>query len=116
MAAYFGTTTGAAEREAERIVDSVRQVFLYVDNLQGIGLLNSSGKEIQITDLDNRAAEILFFTFRSTVTANKIDPRFPSTTISLDFSLRLPQSDAPIALATATNLNSSLSIPPGTTI
>ena len=116
MAKYFGITTGAAEREAERIVDSVRQVFLHVDNLQGIGFLNSSGKGIQITDLDNRAADILFFTFRSTVNANKIDPRFLSTTLSLNFTLRLPQSDGPIALASTTNINSALSTPPRTRI
>ena len=116
MAKYFGITTGAAEREAERIVDSVRQAFLHVNNLQVIDFLNSSGKGIQITDLYNRAADILFFTFRSTVNANKIDPRFPSTTLSLDFSLRLPQSDGPIALAPATNLNSALSTPPRTPI
>ena len=60
--AYFGITTGAADRELERIVDSVCQAFLHVANLQGIGFLNSSGKGSQITDLDNRAEDILFFT------------------------------------------------------
>ena len=42
--AYFGITTGDAECKAERIVDSIRQAFLHVDNLQGIGFLNSSGQ------------------------------------------------------------------------
>ena len=60
--------------------------------------------------------DILFFTFRSTVTANKIDPRFPSTTLTLDFLLILPQNDAPIELTPATNLNSALSTPPETLI
>ena len=96
----------------EHIVDSVRQAFLHVDNLQSIGFLNSSGKGIQITDLDNRAEDILFFTFRSTVTTNKIDSRFPSTMLSLDFSLSLPQSDVPIALTPAININSALSTLP----
>ena len=116
MAAYFEITTGTAERKAERIVDSVRPAFLHVENLQGISFLNSSGKGIQITDLNNRTVDILFFTFRPTVTANKIDPRFPSTTLSLDFSLIIPQSDGPIVLAPATNLNSALSTPPRTPI
>ena len=71
---------------------------------------------MQITDLNNRAADILFFTFRFTVTADMIDPRFPSTTLSLDFLLRLPQSDIPIALTPATNLNSALNTPPETPI
>ena len=116
MAAYFGITTGAVEREAERIVDSIRQAFIHVDNLEGIGFLNSSGKGIQITDLNNRTENILFITFRFTVTANKIDPRFPTTKLLLDFSLILPQSDGPIALAPVTNLISALSTPPRTPI
>ena len=116
VAAYFGIPTSAAEREAERIVDSVHQAFFHVGNLQGIGFLNSSGKGMKITDLTNRAADILFFTFRFTVTANMIDPRFASTTLSLDFSLRLPQSYIPIALAPATNLTSVLNTPPRTPI
>ena len=116
MAAYFGIPTGAAERETERIVDSVRQAFLHVSNLQGICFLNSSKKGMQITDLNNRAAGIVFFTFRSTITADMIDPRFPSTTLSLDFLLRLPQSDIYIALAPTTNLNSALNTSPGTPI
>ena len=66
--------------------------------------------------MDNRIVDILFFTFRSIVNANKIDPHFLFTTLSLDFSLRLPQSDGPIALAPATNLNSTLSTPPRNSI
>ena len=58
VAAYFGITTGAVEREAERIVDSVRPAFLHVENLQGISFLNSSGKGIQITDLNNRTVKL----------------------------------------------------------
>ena len=80
--------TGSAEREAERIVESNRHAFFVVGNLQGIGFLDSSGKPIMVSD--NRAAEITFFSFRSTVLASAIDQRFPSTTLSFDFSLRLP--------------------------
>ena len=80
--------TGSAEREAERIVESVRHAFFVVGNLQGIGFLDSSGKPIAV--LDPRAADITFFSFRSTVVANTIDQRFPSTALSLDFSLLLP--------------------------
>ena len=75
VAAYLGIPTGAAEREAERIVDSIRQAFFHVGNLQGVGFLNFSGKGMKINDLTNRAADITFFTFRSTVTASMIDPR-----------------------------------------
>ena len=88
MAAYFVMPTGSVERETERIVDSVRHAFFDVVNIQGIGFLDSSGRSIVVSD--NCAVDITFFSFRSTVLANAIDPNFPSTTLSLDFSLRLP--------------------------
>ena len=90
VAAYFPLPTGSTEREAERIVDSIRHASFHVDSLQGIVYLDSSGKLTLVSDIANRAADIVFFTFRSTVTTNDIDHRFPSTTLSLDFSLRLP--------------------------
>ena len=92
VAAYFTLHTGSTERKAERIVDSIRQTFFHVDNIQGIGFLNSSGKLTLVSDVANRTADIVFFTFRSTVTASDIDYCLPSTTLSLNFSLRLPQS------------------------
>ena len=88
IAAYFAMPTGSAEREAERIVDSVCHAFFDVVDIQGIGFLDSSGRSIVVSD--NRAVDIIFFSFRSTGLANAIDPNFPSTTLSLDFSLRLP--------------------------
>ena len=48
VAAYFAIPTGSAEREAERIVESVRHAFFVVGNLQGIGFLDSSGKPIAV--------------------------------------------------------------------
>ena len=92
VAAYFPLPTGSTEREAERIVDSIRHASFHVDSLQGIVYLDSSGKLTLVSDIANRAADIVFFTFRSTVTASDIDNCFPSTTLSLDFLLHLPQS------------------------
>ena len=83
VASYFAMPTWSVEREAERIVESVRHVFVVVGNLQCIGFLDSSGKPIKVSD--NRAADITSFSFRSTVLASAIDQRFPSTTLSLDF-------------------------------
>ena len=92
VAAYFAMPTGSAEREAEleaeRIVESVRHAFFVVGNLQVVVFLDSIGKPIMVSD--NRAADITFFSFRSTVLVSAIDQRFPSTTLSFDFSLRLP--------------------------
>ena len=90
VAAYFAMPTGSVERESERIVESVRHAFFDVGNLQGIGFVDSSGKAITVSD--HREADITFFSFRSTVLASAIDQRFPTTTLSLDFSLRLPES------------------------
>ena len=61
MAAYFAMPTGSAEREAERIMESVCHAFFVVGNLQGIRFLDSSGKPI--ADSDPRAADIMFFSF-----------------------------------------------------
>ena len=105
FAAYFTLPTGSAERDAERIVDSIRHALFHVNNLPGIGFLDSSDKLTLVLDIANRLADIVFFTFRSTVTASDIDNRFPSTTLYLDFSLRLPQSNDSTATVPAFNLN-----------
>ena len=109
VAAYFVMPTGSVEREAERIVESVRYAFFVVGNFQGIGCLDSSGKPIAV--LDNHAADITFFSFRSTVLVSTIDQRFPSTALSLDFSLRLPQSIMSTAFTPAPSLTSGICTP-----
>ena len=68
-------STGSAKREAERIVESIRHAAFVFGNLQGIGLLDSSGKPITVSD--NRAVDITFFSYRFTVLASAIDQRFP---------------------------------------
>ena len=110
--AYFAMPTGSAEREAERIVESVRHTFFLVGNLQSIGFLDSSGKPITVSE--NRAADITFFFFRSTVLVSALDQRFHSTILSLDFLLRLQYSAISTALALAPTLVSSIRTPSGT--
>ena len=114
MAAYFAIPTVSAEYEAERIVDSVRNAFFHVDNLQGIGFLDSSGKTTLISDLTNRVADIMFLSFRSSIMASVINQLFPLTTSSLDFSLRLPQNVISTESAPASTLTSSIRTPPRT--
>ena len=63
VAAYFAIPTGSEEHEAKIVVDLVRHALFLVDNLQGIGFLNSSGKAIKISNLTNCAADITFFSF-----------------------------------------------------
>ena len=68
--------------------------FSHVGSLQVVGILDSSGKSTLVLDLANRSADFTFFMFRSTVTASNIDQLCVSTTLLLEFSLRLPQSSA----------------------
>ena len=67
-------------------------VFFRVTNLQGVGLADTSGKPIKVPDHTQRPAEIAYFTFRSVVSAIVVDKRAPDKLLSLEFSLRLPQS------------------------
>ena len=43
-----------------------------------------------VTDPDNRPVDLTYFTFRSVVNAADIDNHAPDTSLSLEFSLRLP--------------------------
>ena len=112
VAAYFAMPTGSAERLAECILESVRHAFFVIGNLQGIGFLDSSGKPIIFSD--NCAVDIAFFFFRSTVLVSAIFQRFPSTTLSRDFSLRLPYSIMLTASTPTPVLASGIHTPPST--
>ena len=112
VAAYFAMSTGSAKREAECIAESIRHAVFVFGNLQCIGFLNSSGKLITVSD--NRAVDITFFSYRFTVLTSAIDQRFPSTTLSLDFSLRLPQSIMSTASTPALTLTSGICTSPST--
>ena len=63
IAAYFTLPIGLEERETERIVDSICHALFHVDNLQGIGFLDSSGKPALVSDLENRVADIVCLPF-----------------------------------------------------
>ena len=76
-------------------------------------MLDYSGTSTSVSDLSNCAADIVFFTFRSTITASDVDHRFPSTTLLLDFSLRLPKIVAFTATAPVINLPASILTPLG---
>ena len=64
VAAYFAILISSTKREVEFIVDSIHHDFFHVDNLQGGRFFDSSGKPTMVSDLDNRAADIAFITFR----------------------------------------------------
>ena len=92
VALYFPLNTGAAEREAESAVTFIRSNFLHVSNLQGVGFFDSSGQPITVPDPDNCPKDLTYFTFRSVVNTADIDNRAPDKSLSLEFSLHLPQT------------------------
>ena len=108
IAAYFALLTSSAER----IVDSIHHDYFHVNILRGIGFLESSGKATLVSNLANRRADIAFFTSRSTVIASDVDHRFLSTTLSPDFSLRLPHSVTSTTTVPVINLPASILIQP----
>ena len=73
--------------------------------MQGVWIADTSGKPVKISDLNQRPADLAYFTFRSIVLAIIVDKRAPDKVLSLEFSLRLPQNFQSAA---------SISIPPGT--
>ena len=102
--------------QVRRDVSLTRSANLFhVDNLQDIGFLDSSGKSTLVSYLSylsSHANDIVLFIFRSTVTESDVDNRFPSTTLSLDFLLRLLQSVTSTTTAPVINLPASvLSLP-----
>ena len=83
---------GFSEREAESATQSILDAFFYVSNLQDVALCGSSGKPTKVPAFDNYSADITYFTFCSTVSTADVDSRAPAKILSLEFSLRLPQS------------------------
>ena len=92
VATYFDMSTAMAEREAETAADSIRDSVFNVDNMTGVGFLNSKGKPVTITDPDHRPDNITYFTFRATVNPILVDKRAPDSVHYFEFSLRLPHT------------------------
>ena len=61
--------------------------FFLINHLQDIEFLDSSNQSTLVSDLNHRAIDTVFFTFRSTVTASDVDHHFSSTTLLLDSPL-----------------------------
>ena len=92
VTSYFGLNMGSTEREAETADINIRNDFFLVSNLQGVGFSDVSGKPLTIPDPVCRPADLTYFTFRSIVAAATVDIRAPASSLSLEFSLHLPQS------------------------
>ena len=120
VASYFSLNMDSTEREAETAVVTIRSNLFLISNLQGVGFANTSGKHISIPDPEKRPADLTYFTFRSVVVAVDVDDCAPEITLSVEFSLRLPQTivslspsaESPIAaiISTTRSPNYALSV------
>ena len=66
-ASYFDISSAIAEREAEVADISVRDSIFCVDNMSGVGFLDSTRKSVNIIEPDNRPRDVSYFTFRSSL-------------------------------------------------
>ena len=100
VASYLSLNTGSAEREAETAVETICSNFFLISNLQGFEFANASGKHIAIHDPDKRHADFSYFTFRSVVSAIAVDARTLDKIVSIEFSLRQPQTFVSLSCST----------------
>ena len=100
VASYFDINTGSAEREAESAAQSISRSFFQVSNLIGVTFYDTPGKTIKVPKNASRPADVTYFTFRSNVSAKTVDCRVPKKSLTLEFSLRLPQSLSSTTLTT----------------
>ena len=75
----------------ETVVTCICTAFFRVSNLYGLSFANTFGKPIPVSHSAQRLADLTYLTFRSIVYANIVDDRAPATSLSIKFSLRLPQ-------------------------
>ena len=119
VASYFSINTRFAEREADTAARSISRSFFRVSYLTEVIFSDASGKSIKVPNPASRPADLAYFTFCSTVSAQTVDCRAPSKSITLESSLRLPQSFSSSTLVSTTtsitgNTPSLTPIPPQT--
>ena len=73
VSSYFDIRTGSAERDTETASQSIYRSFFQVSNLIGVTFSDTSGKPVEVPDTDSHPADVTYFTFRSTVSANTVD-------------------------------------------
>ena len=92
VASSIDINTGFAEREAETVAQSISCSFFHVSNLHGVIVSDASGKLIKIPDSDIGPADFTYFLIHSHVFAATVDHCALTKTLTLEFSLHLPQS------------------------
>ena len=85
VVSYFDMSTAIAKNEAEVVVISIRDSIFCVDNISGVGFLDSTGESITITEPDNRPRDVSYFTFYSFVNHNTVDNRAPNFVRQFEF-------------------------------
>ena len=71
---------------------SIRDSIFCVDNMAGVGFLDSTGKSVTINYSDNHPRDVPSFTFLSYLKPNAVDDRAPHAVHQFEFSLRLPHN------------------------
>ena len=92
VASSIDINTGFAEREAETVAQSIFCSFFHVSNLHGVTFSDASGKLIKVPDSDIGPADFTYFLIHSHVFAATVDHCALTKTLTLEFSLHLPQS------------------------
>jgi len=82
---------GFAEREVVTACIDIRSNFFLVSNLQGVGFSDIFGKPITIRGSAHCPVDLTYFIFCSVVPTATVDIHAPVSSLSLEFSLRLPQ-------------------------
>ena len=80
------------QREAEAAAISIHDSIFCVDNISGVGFLDSTGKSVTINYSDNHLRDVPSFTFLSSLKPNTVDDRAPHAVHQFEFSLCLPHN------------------------
>ena len=99
------------ERDAETAADIIRDSIFRVTNMIGVGLLNSKGKSVAITDPAYRPDDITYFNFRAKINPHLVDTRAPNSVHLFEFTLRLsntiPFSSASLPIKNSVQINNT---------
>ena len=106
--------TGPEFQEAQSAAQLIADGALQIDNLEPLTFLNSTGKSVQIDDvddLDSRPSDITFIKCRCVVDRSITDNRITSATaISFQLCLRLLKYIYDINAKTTTNPNANVKL------
>ena len=111
VASYLSLNTGVTERKVEKAVFTILSNFFGISNLQGVGFADTSGKPITVLDLDQRHVDLTYSTSRSLVSTPIKYNRALDESLSIELSLRLPQTLVSLLPSTGQPLAATVNTP-----